>query len=96
MLAILLLQQIGWRGMFWIGASPLVTLLPLAYFKMPESVAWLAARGRLDEARAASQQTGVEIPEAMPAAAASREPLRAKQGSPDCSVLICFLHSCSV
>jgi AAHS family benzoate transporter-like MFS transporter len=38
---------------------------------MPESVAWLAARGRLDEARAASQQTGVEIPEAMPAAAGS-------------------------
>ena len=44
-------------------------LLPLAYFKMPESVAWLAARGRLDEARAISERTGVEIPEAEPAAA---------------------------
>jgi len=68
MLAIVLLQSIGWRGMFLIGALPLVTLLPLAYFKMPESVAWLAARGRLDEARAIAARTGVEIPESVPAA----------------------------
>ena len=50
LLAILLMQHIGWRGMFWIGALPIVTLLPLAYFKMPESVAWLASRGRMDAA----------------------------------------------
>ena len=30
---------------------PLVTLLPLAFFKMPESVAWLVSRGRIEEAR---------------------------------------------
>ena len=65
-LAIALMQGIGWRGMFLIGALPLVTLLPLAYFKMPELVAWLAARGRLDEARAVSARTGVEIPETQP------------------------------
>src|SRR4028118_2062937 len=35
LLAILLLEQIGWRGMFLIGALPLVTLLPLAFLKMP-------------------------------------------------------------
>ena len=51
LLAIVLLDLIGWRGMFWIGALPLVTLLPLAFVKMPESVAWLAATGRHDEAR---------------------------------------------
>jgi AAHS family benzoate transporter-like MFS transporter len=62
-LAILLMGDIGWRGMFWIGALPIVTLLPLAYFKMPESVAWLAARGRTDEARALAEKTGVDIPE---------------------------------
>ncbi len=62
-LAILLLGEIGWRGMFMIGALPIVTLLPLAYFKMPESVAWLAARGRMDEARAIAERTGVDIPE---------------------------------
>lgn len=62
LLAILLMDKIGWRGMFWIGALPLITLLPLAYFKMPESIAWLAARGRMDEARALSERTGVPIP----------------------------------
>jgi MFS transporter, AAHS family, benzoate transport protein len=69
-LAILLLSTIGWRGMFWIGALPLVTLLPLAYFKMPESPAWLAARGRVDEARGISERTGVPIPEAATVTAA--------------------------
>jgi len=71
MLAIVLLEYIGWRGMFLIGALPFVTLLPLAYFNMPESVAWLASRGRLQEARAISERTGVEIQEAAPAAVAS-------------------------
>ena len=66
LVAILLLQDIGWRGMFWIGALPLVTLLPLAYFMMPESVAWLASRGRLDEARALSLRTGVPLPRTAP------------------------------
>ena len=33
LLAIMLLEHIGWRGMFWIGALPLVTLLPLAYLQ---------------------------------------------------------------
>jgi MFS transporter, AAHS family, benzoate transport protein len=75
LLAILLLQSIGWRGMFWIGALPIVTLLPLAWFKMPESVAWLASRGRLDEARAVSERTGVEIPVAVPTAAGSVVPV---------------------
>jgi len=65
LLAIVLLHVIGWRGMFWIGALPVVTLLPLACLKMPESVAWLASRGRLEEARALSARTGVEVPEAV-------------------------------
>lgn len=74
LLAILLMDKIGWRGMFWIGALPLVTLLPLAYFKMPESIAWLAARGRIEEARALSERTGVPIPELAAATAGKFEP----------------------
>jgi AAHS family benzoate transporter-like MFS transporter len=74
-LAILLLPLIGWRGMFLLGALPVITLLPLAYFKMPESVAWLASRGRLDEARAISLRTGVEVPSAAPVAVILNRPV---------------------
>jgi MFS transporter, AAHS family, benzoate transport protein len=70
------MEHIGWRGLFWIGAVPLVTLLPLAYFKMPESVAWLAARGRMDEARALSERTGIPIPEPVPVRAGAAPAVR--------------------
>ncbi|WP_448619477.1 MFS transporter [Geodermatophilus sp. URMC 65] len=78
LLAILLLDRIGWRGMFWIGALPLVTLLPLAFVKMPESPSWLASRGRSEEARRISERTGVPIsapatPVATTAAPAPRQ-----------------------
>ncbi|MFD2093536.1 MFS transporter [Blastococcus deserti] len=61
--AIVLLEAIGWRGMFLIGALPLVTLLPLAFLKMPESPAWLVSRGRVEEARAVAARTGVPLAE---------------------------------
>ena len=70
-MAIVLMGAIGWRGLFLIGALPLVTLFPLAYFKMPESVVWLAARGRTAEARALAERTGVGMPEAAPHSAPS-------------------------
>ncbi len=38
---------VGWRGMFLIGALP-VLLLPFVWFKVPESPVWLAARERGD------------------------------------------------
>ena len=78
LLAILLLDVIGWRGMFWIGALPLLTLLPLAFLKMPESPAWLASRGRLDEARAVAARTGVSL--TLPAAEGPRVPEPAAEG----------------
>ena len=36
---------VGWRGMFMIGALPIL-LLPFIYFKVPESPVWRAARER--------------------------------------------------
>lgn len=60
-LGILLLNNIGWRGLFMIGALPLVLLVPIAWFRLPESPRWLLARGREQEAQAASQRTGVPL-----------------------------------
>ncbi|MBT2595888.1 MFS transporter [Arthrobacter sp. ISL-72] len=60
-MGILLLNNIGWRGLFMIGALPLVILLPIAWFKLPESPRWLLARGREEEAQAAAQRTGVSL-----------------------------------
>ena len=66
LLAMILMERIGWRAMFWTGALPIVTLLPLAYFKMPESINWLAARGRLEQAQLLAQRIGVGVPEPHP------------------------------
>ena len=85
LLAILLLAAIGWRGMFWIGALPIVTLLPLAFFKMPESPAWLASRGRMDEARAISERTGVPLAEAAPRHRRGQVGAASGRGSRACS-----------
>lgn len=50
LLAIWLEDAIGWRGLFFIGASPLVFLLPMAIFFLPESPRWLVSRGRIADA----------------------------------------------
>ncbi|UQS23788.1 aromatic acid/H+ symport family MFS transporter [Amycolatopsis thermalba] len=61
LLAIVLADDVGWRGLFWVGALPIVLVLPLAIVKLPESAKWLAARGRDAEARAVSERTGVPL-----------------------------------
>lgn len=43
---------ISWRGLFLIGASPILFLLPMAWFMLPESPRWLTAMGRHAEAEA--------------------------------------------
>ncbi|MCS5480693.1 aromatic acid/H+ symport family MFS transporter [Corynebacterium sp. YIM 101645] len=62
LLAMLLLDLIGFRGMLAIGALPIVTVLPRIYFFMPESPAFLRARGRTEEADHISNTYGLQIP----------------------------------
>ncbi len=46
-----LLRVLGWRGVAMLGLLPIVIGV-LAWLILPESVRWLVAKGRLDEARA--------------------------------------------
>jgi AAHS family benzoate transporter-like MFS transporter len=65
LVAIVLPEAAGWRTLFWIGALPLVTLLPLAIIKLPESPRWLASRGRLEEAQRVARRTGIVLPDVV-------------------------------
>lgn len=62
-LAMILRDHIGWRGLFLIGALPLVAVLPYAWFALPESPRWLASRGRVERARTVCDAYG--LPRAM-------------------------------
>jgi AAHS family benzoate transporter-like MFS transporter len=67
--AIALGDSLGWRGLFWIGALPIVVLLPLAIRFLPESPKWLVARGRIADAESVSARTGIPVPEPEPVVA---------------------------
>jgi AAHS family benzoate transporter-like MFS transporter len=71
LVAIVMPEAAGWRALFWIGALPIVLLLPLAVVKLPESPRWLMARGRHAEALDVSTRTGVPLPEVPTTVAAT-------------------------
>jgi AAHS family benzoate transporter-like MFS transporter len=59
--ALLMPDSAGWRPLFWIGALPIVLLLPLAIILLPESPKWLQARGRTEAAADLSDRLGVTL-----------------------------------
>ncbi|PXY30363.1 MFS transporter [Prauserella coralliicola] len=61
LLALVLADAVGWRGLFWVGALPIVLVLPLAVVKLPESPKWLASRGRVEQAKALAERTGIAL-----------------------------------
>lgn len=66
-LAINLLPDHGFRVLFWIGMAPLLIVVPLAWKFLPESAAFLLARGQRAEAEALATRYGVPLPAAVPA-----------------------------
>jgi MFS transporter, AAHS family, benzoate transport protein len=54
----------GYPPLFWIGALPLVLIVPFALAKLPESVSLLVAKGRIEQARAeiSHHRLNVELP----------------------------------
>lgn len=61
LLALWLVPTFGFRAMFVVGALPALVVLPLAWRLLPESVAFLLARGRRAEAREVARRTGVVV-----------------------------------
>ena len=61
-MALLLAADHGWRPLLAIGATPLVVVLPLAWRFLPESVGYLLAKGRDDEAQAMALRYGLDLP----------------------------------
>jgi AAHS family benzoate transporter-like MFS transporter len=65
-LGLLLINSVGWRSMFWIGALPLL-LVPVVIKMLPESPAWLAARGEPTKAQVIATRFGISIEASPPA-----------------------------
>jgi AAHS family benzoate transporter-like MFS transporter len=59
--ALALAADHGWRPLMAIGAAPLVIVLPLAWRFLPESVGYLLAKGRDDEALVHARRYGVDL-----------------------------------
>ncbi|MGJ6969094.1 MFS transporter [Streptosporangium sp. G11] len=61
LVAMALLAEHGWRVMFLVGAAPIVLILPLAIWLLPESASYLLARGRRAEAEAVAARYGLDL-----------------------------------
>ncbi len=63
LIAIMVIPDLGWRTMFWIGAGLGALLLPVAWRLLPESASFLLARGRDTEARELADRFGLTLEE---------------------------------
>ncbi|WP_245847558.1 MFS transporter [Dietzia natronolimnaea] len=76
-LAMMLRDHIGWRGLFLIGALPLVIVLPYAWYALPESPRWLASRGQTRRAAEVCAARGLPLEmAAVPDAPVTADPAR--------------------
>lgn len=60
-LGIFVLPNFGWHAMYLFAAAPLVLIVPLAWASLPESVQYLRARGRHDEANEVARRMGLSL-----------------------------------
>ncbi|MEV7888610.1 MFS transporter [Streptomyces sp. NPDC002817] len=58
-----LIDPVGWRAAFWVCVLPLLFAPVLARF-LPESLSFLVAKGRTEEARTLAERYDVELPAA--------------------------------
>lgn len=58
-----LVQPVGWRSAFWVCLLPLL-FVPVLAKVLPESLSFLVAKGRTEQARALADRYDVELPAA--------------------------------
>jgi AAHS family benzoate transporter-like MFS transporter len=61
-----LLPDVHFAWLYALGAAPLVIILPVAWRWLPESAAYLASKGRAQEARELAQRFGIDLDETPP------------------------------
>ncbi|MDT2006091.1 aromatic acid/H+ symport family MFS transporter [Rhodococcus opacus] len=78
--AIVIIPMLGWRALYAIGGILSLALLAVAYRNLPESMAFLSAKGRVEEARALAEKYAVPDTAESAVALAAR-PSRSEQSS---------------
>lgn len=71
--ALALLSTAGFRTLLWLGAAPALVLVPLIYFLLPESVSYLARKGRMDEAQRLARDYGLDENPVAPSASRTKQ-----------------------
>ncbi|MDT0483221.1 MFS transporter [Streptomyces doebereineriae] len=66
-----LIDPVGWRAAFWVCVLPLL-FAPVLAKLLPESLSFLVAKGRREEARALAERYDVEVPAARTGGAGDR------------------------
>ncbi|MEU0026634.1 aromatic acid/H+ symport family MFS transporter [Streptomyces sp. NPDC006335] len=66
-----LIDPVGWRAAFWVCVLPLL-FAPVLAKLLPESLSFLVAKGRAEEARALAERYDVEVPVARTGGAGDR------------------------
>ncbi|KUM87923.1 MULTISPECIES: MFS transporter [Streptomyces] len=66
-----LIDPVGWRAAFWVCVLPLL-FAPVLAKLLPESLSFLVAKGRGEEARALAERYDVEVPAARTGSTADR------------------------
>jgi AAHS family benzoate transporter-like MFS transporter len=63
---LVLIPAFGWRSMFVVGLFPLLVIVPFAVRYLPESVAFLIARGRRSDAEEVARRHKITLPQSLP------------------------------